>query len=134
MTAKGLKRTPLRRTSGLKRTGRLKPRNKERAAKRQAECFGEQAAKCRAMVCTVCGRWSPDELYRENVPFSTKSDPHHVPTRAAGGVDKDTVPLCRTHHTEWHDHGGKTFEAKYGVDLRAIAAALHEELQKQSDD
>lgn len=35
--------------------------------------------------------------------------------------DKWTVPLCNQHHQEGHLAGWKTFEEKYGVDLRAVA-------------
>jgi hypothetical protein len=31
------------------------------------------------------------------------------------------VSLCRTHHDEQHRLGGARFEAKYGLDLRALA-------------
>lgn len=34
-----------------------------------------------------------------------------------------TVPMCNSHHVESHE-GERTFEAKYKVDLRAIAATL----------
>jgi hypothetical protein len=32
------------------------------------------------------------------------------------------VSLCRTHHDEQHRLGVARFEAKYGLDLRALAA------------
>ena len=32
------------------------------------------------------------------------SDPHHYPTRGAGGGDHETVPLCRGCHERWHSH------------------------------
>lgn len=35
--------------------------------------------------------------------------------------DKFTVSLCRDHHAESH-RGERTFEAKYGLDLMALAA------------
>lgn len=126
------RKTPLR---------RMKRRNPERAAKRRAEAFGEQAGFCRMMPCAVCGNWGL-ERYREyamrhaerdfGLAFTDVSDPHHVPTRGAGGVDKDTVPLCREHHREWHDIGEQSFDAKYGVNLRAVAKAIHDELTAQN--
>jgi hypothetical protein len=62
----------------------------------------------RQMNCLVCGK----------IP----SDPHHVRTRGAGGVDKDNiVPLCRFHHTELHTGGRHTFARKYGVNLNEKA-------------
>jgi hypothetical protein len=119
----------------------MKRKNTERAAKRRAEAFGEQAELCRMMPCCVChaqvfGRdISPAVSARAAIDLPALSrcanwgsDPHHVPTRGAGGVDKDTVPLCREHHREWHDIGEKSFDAKYGVPLRGVAKAIHDEL------
>jgi hypothetical protein len=38
--------------------------------------------------------------------------------------DRWTVPLCSRHHGEGHQSGWRTFEAKYGVDLRRQAERL----------
>lgn len=35
--------------------------------------------------------------------------------------DKWVVSLCRFHHSEQHRIGEKTFEARYGIDLYALA-------------
>lgn len=39
--------------------------------------------------------------------FQRPSDPHHITTRGAGGGDTydNVMPLCRKHHTEWHQKG-----------------------------
>jgi hypothetical protein len=40
-------------------------------------------------------------------------------------ADADTIaPLCNQHHGELHQHGAKTFEAQWGVDLKATAAYI----------
>ena len=38
--------------------------------------------------------------------------------------DRWTVPLCHDHHHEQHQIGHAAFDAKYGVDLRALAEEL----------
>lgn len=58
-----------------------------------------------------------------------KTHAHHVRRATGGGTghkpdDRWAVPLCCTHHAEGHQTGWVTFEAKYGVDLRAIAEGL----------
>lgn len=133
------RKTPLRRTGGLKRS-LMKRVNVERKAKRDAEAFGEQAELCRRLPCACCswgvyahpdGSLTNEEKAAEIGRF--QSDPHHIPTRGAGGKDKDTVPLCRAHHTEWHSIGEQSFADKHGVDLRAVASALHGELARNND-
>lgn len=54
---------------------------------------------------------------------------HHVRVRSRGGTgvkpgDEWTIPLCNEHHREGHDHGWRTFETKYAIDLREIALEL----------
>ena len=54
---------------------------------------------------------------------------HHVRTGGTAGTamlppDAWAVPLCATHHHEFHSIGVDTFEALYGVDLRGMAAKL----------
>lgn len=82
----------LRRSSPMKRGGRVNPVNLERQAKR-AEVNWPQRDRCRQLACAACGRDAP-------------SDPAHILTRAslAGAppskVDRaNVVPLCRTCHT-----------------------------------
>lgn len=134
-------RSSLKRKTPLRRTGRLKRENTERAAKRRAEAFGPQAELCRHAMCVACMASFRGDVTGSLARFARSwrkygggfdslpvNDPHHVPTRGAGGVDKDTVPLCREHHREWHDIGEKSFDAKYGVHLRGVAKAIHDEL------
>ena len=58
-----------------------------------------------------------------------RMEAHHVRRGADGGTgrkpgDDRCVPLCATHHEEFHRLGHDTFERKYGIDLDAIAKAL----------
>ena len=55
----------------------------------------------------------------------------HVTSRGAGGLACDLVPLCGYHHAEEHRAGHETFQAKYGVDLEALAARLWERLSPE---
>lgn len=47
---------------------------------------------------------------------------HHVKTRGAGGGDETGVSLCETHHVLIHTIGIETFQARFGIDLWALAA------------
>lgn len=54
---------------------------------------------------------------------------HHVRLGTGGGTglkpgDAWTVPLCPAHHSELHQVGARTFEARHGLDLRALAERL----------
>ena len=101
----------LDRGAQLRRRTRVKAVNPERAAARRAVQFGAQADLCRTLPCCACG-------------LTGGSDPHHEPTRGAGGVDKDTVPLCRPCHDYRHDHGLAALELGAGIDVLAVAAEL----------
>lgn len=53
----------------------------------------------------------------------------HVNTAATGGMgrkssDAFTLSLCRDHHSESH-RGERTFEAKRGVDMKALAKEFY---------
>lgn len=53
----------------------------------------------------------------------------HVNRASNGGIarkasDAFTLSLCREHHAESH-RGDKTFEAKHGIDLMALAKAFY---------
>ena len=53
----------------------------------------------------------------------------HVRMNTGGGMgmkppDRWTAPLCHEHHHEQHQIGHAAFDAKYGIDLRALAAEL----------
>jgi hypothetical protein len=42
------------------------------------------------------------------------------------GPDSSCAPLCRKHHREY-DSGREAFEAKYGIDMKQLAADWHKE-------
>ncbi len=71
-----------------------------------------------------CAAWASGEH-----ECSGKMEAHHVRENLSGGMgikpdDSEAVPLCSAAHSELHNSGAKTFEAKYKVDLSKIAADL----------
>lgn len=64
----------------------------------------------RSKPCSVC-QTSP-------------SDPHHLVSRGAGGSDYQTVPLCREHHSEYHQRGEAAFEERYRQKVWRVCANL----------
>jgi hypothetical protein len=53
------------------------------------------------------------------------TEPDHVRTRGAGGVDiGNTWPACRKHHAERHRIGISSFELKYAINLAKWATLL----------
>lgn len=73
----------------------------------------------RQFTCTL---WSRGEC-------EGRIEAAHVRLGAHAGMgqkpgDDRAVSLCAKHHREAHDHGEATFQAKYGVDLAAVAARL----------
>lgn len=109
--------TPPKRKKPLKRsTKRIKVRRvSKRFAKRRNPKF---LAWVRTLPCTVKSPRTTCWL-----TWDLLVDPAHVTkTRAAGADDVGCVaPLCRAHHSESHQIGIKSFEAKYGLDLRSLA-------------
>lgn len=106
-------------------TKKIRPRTKPRRTK---------AVKCRPHInwvlacfqCVLVGK------HRRTTGLPHKcegpTDPHHTPTRGAGGGDDNVVPLCRKAHRlldspNWSE---KRLEAEYNVDLRATALSLWE--------
>lgn len=60
---------------------------------------------------------------------SGKIEVMHIRIGTNGGMgekpgDNFVIPGCSTHHREQHHIGEKTFAAKYGIDLLAIANKL----------
>lgn len=58
-----------------------------------------------------------------------KTEAAHCRTGTDGGTgmkpsDCYTLPLCTNHHAEQHRIGEKSFEAKYKIDMKAIASKL----------
>lgn len=87
-----------------------------RGRRRMQAAFAEQAARCRKLPCCVCA-W----LRRVQ---STPTEAHHEPPRSRGGIDKDTVPLCRGCHATRHAKGVETFWREAGVELAAVLEAV----------
>lgn len=109
----------MKRSAYLNRKTPLRAVNPERLAARREKQFGPQSALCKALPCLV-----------EGCTSEGPSDPAHVRSRGAGGLDSDTVPLCRTHHDEQHRIGVASFCERYGVELDAAAALIDSELTR----
>jgi hypothetical protein len=66
-------------------------------------------------------------------------DAHHVRTCTGGGMGKKPgdewcIPLCHTHHMAGHQMGWRTFEARYGLDLREAAECFAARSPALADD
>lgn len=96
--------------------GNLSPRGRRykrlvKEGKRESDLW----VAVKAMPCLVCGR--------------APADPHHVKPTGKGYHDRledgtgNLVPLCRTHHDEYHDRQAE-FEEKYDVNLEEAAASI----------
>lgn len=119
------------RSKPLTRT-ELPKQNRKRRQKRNAETFGVQAALCRGLPCCACWPhlYGEDLLALEHYTHVRRCDPHHSPTVAAGGKDKDTVPLCRWHHERLDSpgHSEQSVQKEVGIDFREVAARIHADI------
>lgn len=99
---------------GVKRS-KIKPVNKKRKTKNFKKHFHSEefVIWIKNRPCVVCGL--------------TPSDTAHIKSRISGGYIRNVVPLCRTHHTESHTIGLKSFEEKYSIDLQSYADSLYVE-------
>ncbi len=114
-TGKCWKHRPRKR---LARKKRLNPVNRKRKAAKHAERFGPQAQLCREMLCFACGQ--------------EQGEPHHWPTVARGGTDRDTVSLGKLCHTmggrprAFHATPLAEWEAFHGADIEAEKLRMRE--------
>ena len=93
----------------------MPPQNRKRRKTQKAKRDGPQAALCRTLPCAICRR---------------PAEPHHHPSVARGGVDRDTGPLCRTHHTTggrpeaFHSTPLSDWEAHHGIIWSEVVEAM----------
>ena len=111
----------MKRASPLKRSGRVKPVNRKRAAKRKARDFGPYADWIRTQPCCISGKRTGEDGV---LPYTRCFvEAAHVRSRGAGGTsDANLVPLDWVLHSAQHTSGIRALEKKYGVDLKALAA------------
>jgi len=114
-----MKRTPLTRTTSLRRQVPVRRRNAKRAAKRFDDSFGEQADRCRRGFCIACVLLCQRQ--------TTATVPHHDPCRPRG-KDRDTVGLCHDHHTDGpravHRLGRETFWRIVGIEFAEVVGGM----------
>lgn len=110
-----------------------KPRNAKRAKANHERAYGEYAAHIRTLPCLVC-----------KVVRSRMEAAHSTTGGMGRKADASTlVPLCGNRfsvgeliegcHPRLHRVGVRTFEKAWGIDLKAIAASLWADWQKQSE-
>ena len=140
-----MKRTPLKRGQPLargqplKRTGKLK-RGAKLRARRVPKAFRQRRdpqvmAWIHTQPCVIAGRRPTIAGYQLLEPHQccTPVEGCHVRSRGAGGDDRaNLVSMCRSMHTQQHAIGIKSFQARWGVDLKAEAAELFERYQRET--
>lgn len=111
-----MRKTELRRKSGIARKTRVRPVNAKRKAKNHARAYGgaERIAFVKSLPCIV------------TMPSAKHYGEIQVAHTKTGGIgrkadSKHTVPLCEYHHANQHTFGVESFQLAYGVDLDAEA-------------
>lgn len=94
----------------------------------------ESAAKVVRIELQDEGRYPAHLAWIRTLPCAVpdcegKSQAAHVRLNTGGGMglkpdDRWTIPCCMTHHAEQHHLGHLAFDAKYGIDSRALAERL----------
>lgn len=121
-TPSGSRRCPVRRVSlqrkaamkrgrPLARRTRLRAVNRTRIKTRRAKQFAEQSALARTLPCFTCGAAPP-------------SDPSHLTSRGAGGLDDAVIPQCRRCHSALHSEGRYSFFIKRGLDPQQLLSRM----------
>lgn len=122
-----------------RREGATAVKQSTRARRRKARQFAGQADLCRKTACAACTSvLSACRTRGEHMQEARRLDeagcrpmhpePHHEPSRGAGGTDRDTVPLCHAHHMERH-RVGPEFWGRYGLDVEKIKARLRAKVE-----
>ena len=117
---------------GPKRTGRVRPVNRERRRKMHERNFGERAQVMRESQCLVHAHGTSTDLAA--IPCSGEVQAAHVRARGMGGCNgsrRDLVPLCAAHHRQQHEIGIRSFELLYELDLKEWAARIAADLDGQ---
>lgn len=105
----------MKRGGPLQRKTRMRARNPKRGHKFPHLVDGPYREWIRSLTCEAV----------ESGGCNGTVQAAHVRTRGAGGADRgNLVPLCAKHHGLQHDMGIKSFQAAYGLDMKAIAAKL----------
>lgn len=87
-------------------------------ARDHAEAFGVQARRCHRLPCCLC-LWL-------GVRQQSPTEAHHEPPRSQGGIDRDTVPLCRLHHALRHDVHGPAIWSHFGLAVDRVLAVVRD--------
>lgn len=90
-----MKRSKLERRTPLKRT-RMRRKAPRRLSSPSADPGYLEAV--RALPCRMSSLLCEGRVHA-----------HHAVHRSQGGIDADAVPLCATHHREWHEANGAFF-------------------------
>src|SRR5947208_495541 len=122
-----VKRSALKRGKPLQRTARLKVRGKSRFPKRRDLAYTKWI---RTLPCLLWARVTPPDYGRHWTDHSCWGALQvcHVRSRGAGGDDRgNVVPLCARAHAEQHRIGIRSFQARWGIDLKAEAERLYQQ-------
>lgn len=84
-------------------------------AKPQRIVDEELLAQVRRLPCMACSGADPYAALEAVQSGASETHPHHLQSRGAGGDDvaANCIPVCFTHHREFHDKGISHMNQKY---------------------
>jgi hypothetical protein len=88
------------------------------AVREETDVNPKHLAWIRKLVCVSNGSDCQGPLHAHHVRANTGAATGFKP------ADRWCVPICGGHHRELHQHGARTYEIKYSVDLRSMAMKL----------
>jgi hypothetical protein len=112
----------------VKRGGRIKPKQRRASERKRIYGSADRIRWLKSEPCAVCGMMGPgfcEVAHVKNGGMGKKADARYTiplcPPHSVWDGSATAAPIRKGCHRALHEMGAKSFEAKHGVDLLALA-------------